>query len=86
MTTQQLLAAKSKWDDIINEDDVVSKLGVSKPKLRRLRQQGIIKNFRYLFPSTTGNPTRPGKNPVYSLVELVELFSPTLKHESGPPQ
>ncbi|HEX8333506.1 MAG TPA: hypothetical protein VF622_12830 [Segetibacter sp.] len=66
--------AKAKWNDLINEDEVVEKLRLSKPKLRRLRQQGVIKNFRYLNPSATGNPTRPGKNPVYSLVELVSLF------------
>lgn len=69
--------AKEQWEDMINENDVVAKLGVSKSTLRRMRRQGQIQNFRYLIPCANPHERCPGKKPVYSLKELTELFSPT---------
>ena len=79
MTTKELKEierARLIWEDTIKEGDVIAKLGVSQEVLRKMRREGKIKNFRYITPSTTGNPLRPGRKPVYSLIELVQIFSP----------
>jgi hypothetical protein len=75
---QEIEHAKAIWADTVTEDEVVEKFGISKPTLRRMRSTGRITKFRYLTPSTTGNPERPGKKPVYSLIELTKLFCPTI--------
>lgn len=72
----KLLSAIAKWDDTVTEDEVVEKFGVEKVTLQKMRRQGRIKNFRYVTPSKTGNENRPGRKPVYSLIEITELFCP----------
>lgn len=74
----QLEEAQKKWADTVTEDEVMSKLGLSQETLRKMRRDGKIKNFRYATPSKTGNPGRPGRKPVYSLIELTQIFSPAV--------
>jgi hypothetical protein len=70
--------ARAKWDDTICERDVIAKFDVDAQFLRKLRREKKIRNYRYLAPSSTNNPNRPGRKVVYSLIELTQLFSPVV--------
>ena len=70
--------AQAIWDDTISEKEVIKKLGVSYRTLKRMRKDGRIKKYRFVTPFKRGKPGRPGKNVVYSLSELVQIFCPTL--------
>lgn len=75
--SSKAIDAKIKWDDTVSERDVINKFNISRETLQRMRREGKIRNYRHLSPSTTGNPDRPGKNPVYSIKELTEIFCVT---------
>lgn len=76
--TSKLYNAIAKWDDTVTEDEVIEKFKVTDGTLRKMRREGRIKNFRYVTPSKTNNSERPGRKPVYSLIEITELFCPQL--------
>jgi hypothetical protein len=61
--------AKAKWEDMISEKEAMKKLNVSARTLKRMRDGGKIKNFRFATNS---------RNLVYSRTELTEIFCPVI--------
>jgi hypothetical protein len=72
----KILTALSKWDDTVTEKEVMEKFDLTAWTLRKMRREGVIKNFRYVAPSKPDNKNRPGRKPVYSLTEITDLFCP----------